>query len=552
MICKYCNNQLAENAAFCNKCGAKVEIMPVQPAVAEVANFCTVCGTDTKGGNFCPSCGAAVNSALPPAFAVPQRPINPNNRQPLPIFSNKKALIASAAGLITIIIIGVVVFNILNTPLLVLNRALNNTAAEIQQRTSASPLLAANMLPAILDNGVISANVAMAGFWGEAISPSMTLRTDQRNNNHALNFTVGQQSMDLHLNRQRVAFRNTNLDDNFYGITFSTFQNDLASIIPVLGINSDEENFLTELISAIETSMNRTPTQMLQPYQDSFVAMLIALPVTSERQSVVSGGTLVNATRLTFTVSQENITALLHDWLALFEEELALQPNISQNELRELRNFVTDTIRTFERDFNVSSEMVYYIRNNRLLRAEFEVNLTYQFETAQIVSVVDFGTSVQSPWHVNTTITNLTRNESVQINVGWDFSETPTQYINTFNASIREGNFLETATATLAWSPTSGNFALSLNSGGSAQDILTGVFMPNSAGSAFDLSLNLGGIFAFLGASSVNITASTNANIPNINFINLDGWGDSVLARSGVPLMAFFGLGGAGSLIPFF
>lgn len=51
MFCPSCGSEITGNAAFCMKCGAKIECL--------AAPICAVCGTELPAGaGFCPACGA--------------------------------------------------------------------------------------------------------------------------------------------------------------------------------------------------------------------------------------------------------------------------------------------------------------------------------------------------------------------------------------------------------------------------------------------------------------------------------------------------------------
>lgn len=84
MICPKCSEEMPDGAAFCSKCGARVDGKVQCPACGSVneqdAKFCAKCGTRLDGkttcsvcgeefaGNFCPKCGAQAGaSATQPA-----------------------------------------------------------------------------------------------------------------------------------------------------------------------------------------------------------------------------------------------------------------------------------------------------------------------------------------------------------------------------------------------------------------------------------------------------------------------------------------------------
>ena len=76
-ICGQCGYQSHDTAAFCSKCGAKLETMPPQKTVS----YCAFCGGQISAASkFCPQCGKAVLAAS--AQPNSQPPVSPGIGQP--------------------------------------------------------------------------------------------------------------------------------------------------------------------------------------------------------------------------------------------------------------------------------------------------------------------------------------------------------------------------------------------------------------------------------------------------------------------------------------
>ena len=60
--CESCGTEIANDAVFCPKCGAKLpEVLPPQPEEKNDANKCQNCGKELEeGAQFCPDCGTEV------------------------------------------------------------------------------------------------------------------------------------------------------------------------------------------------------------------------------------------------------------------------------------------------------------------------------------------------------------------------------------------------------------------------------------------------------------------------------------------------------------
>jgi uncharacterized OB-fold protein len=88
-LCPNCGSQQPDGAAFCDECGAKLELVPMPPAAAMpqsspaagIGMNCPVCGAPvTPGETFCDSCGAALGPAAP--VAAPLYPTVPASAPP--------------------------------------------------------------------------------------------------------------------------------------------------------------------------------------------------------------------------------------------------------------------------------------------------------------------------------------------------------------------------------------------------------------------------------------------------------------------------------------
>lgn len=68
--CPNCGAEVANSAAFCNACGAKMPLQAVTP-VASATPKCPQCGSDVaEGNNFCNICGCEVSNSAQPISIV--------------------------------------------------------------------------------------------------------------------------------------------------------------------------------------------------------------------------------------------------------------------------------------------------------------------------------------------------------------------------------------------------------------------------------------------------------------------------------------------------
>ena len=108
MNCKFCNADLAEDALFCQECGAKVEDSPTEDA----PNYCK-CGAELAPGvKFCNQCGAAVTDNTIEDNAGVERQTNTNKirsfgANAIAYIKSKPKLFGIIGAVVLVLIIGI-------------------------------------------------------------------------------------------------------------------------------------------------------------------------------------------------------------------------------------------------------------------------------------------------------------------------------------------------------------------------------------------------------------------------------------------------------------
>jgi len=366
----------------------------------------------------------------------------------------------------------------------------------------------------------------------------------------ALEADLNMQGLDidfeLYVNNERAAVRSNMLDDNFYGITYSTFRSDIRGFGGLIGLDRATMDMMSDWVEAFYDAMNADHDFMdgldigdFEQYKDLFSDFIRNLNRTSERVNIESGGETVSATRVEFTVTADDIIELLNDLYDMLENDDTLRAyfndmagdmfgfggaSVYDDEFLDEFRYILDEI---ERGLDGDITLAFYIgRGDRLLRMELYAYMGFDSEWVEIAVTLDLGASVYDLWILEITVTDDFGTESVSI--VWEFSENPRGFIvNTMTATSYHPRGDDTVVFVSAWSPGSGDFTLSYEDDWGLESI-SGVFLLDGDGG---FSLVFDDFDMGFGATlSIGITTTIGAEIEEIEFINLDRWNEALFS----------------------
>ncbi|MCL2400191.1 MAG: zinc ribbon domain-containing protein [Defluviitaleaceae bacterium] len=472
--------------------------------------FCTKCGSQIPGdGSFCAKCGASGKNTQPhPVNAnyIPSSQINNSNDQKdssKPGFFKRwwkvivpVAVLACAAG------VGLFIFMSNYAPLLDLQSAFNNLDVELTERVEASPLMAIAVLSDTVENGTTSVFFDHMNSWGIATRGDIDFIADRNNHEYAL---LGSVTLPLfpivdfeaHLNRDRMAFGSRMLPGNdFYGITFRTFRNDLQRISAIFGDIFDMEA-LADYVESIERLMNVdmvTLDDILEPYNELLVSFIRNAQHSSGNEDMIINGEEVRSSVVTFTFTEADIISLLRDFYGLLarDSNLRTQFDLSQSyfmagigpgmSYSEFLSEIRQSINELEQDLSGEMTMSFYLNgNNRLMRATILLDMVLDQEDLTTAMVADLGLSSQDTWTFSVT-EGSGANAETSI-VRWEFLQiTPASYEHTLSFIMERGTSQDTlAIFRVEWDSNSGDFTLhSIES--SSNTSIEGRFITNNDG----------------------------------------------------------------------
>jgi len=446
-------------------------------------------------------------------------------------------------ALAVVIIAVIVILSVMrSSPLAVVSRAMANNNAETMQRIEGTPFRAIELLMDTLGNGAVNVDFDYRDRWSDA-NGTVQWVSNTRNNDHsfAAEITSNRQTLEVEafINRDRLAVGSRNLDNNYYGITFATFRDDLSIFGREVGLSSREMNTIIDVVELIEDVMHITGDSdtLLQQYIDLLTDFMTNLELTSERTQITSGGSNVNARKIQFIITDDDISDLLTDLIDMLSDDEHMREYfnaITRNEIVEemfwrmqipsysdLMRELRDAVRDLNRHLSGEITITYFVGSrDRLLRMETEADLRMDRERVRMSSSFDFGESAQDRWEIQTSITSDNMRERTR--VVWDYEDSSGRITNSMVITA-DGDriFLESE-----WSPSNGRFTLSMDDG-RFEDEITGVFRVNRDG--FNLSIdnpfprNSNEFLEF------EITTQTGVRVRQIDFINMDLWDEDLL-----------------------
>jgi len=530
--------------------------------------YCYNCGTNIgTDKNFCPECGANQIPEAPAAeteqtLQAPQAPpapdeniIQPVYYQPsydMPMQETKKSkkwiwiTAVSAAAVIIIASLAVYFIFFSNVShMMKIGRALANLSAESDERNKNSPLKAFVMLPEIMEDGTIKANVEYSydlfgNMFGTDIEVDILFSSNMAEREYALKIEEASSGIfneiDLYMNSERLALRLDVLDNNFYGIRYDTFREDIRVFGRLIMLDDEVMDFLSDIVDIINEIINFEETDDLQKaYMDAFVRFAGNLKSSSSKKTLESAGESVRCTAIELSITKDDILTLIKDIYEIYEtsETFQAQYDIFDNSafsglfyglygesfyedfLKNSRDYIDSFEKTYEGDIRIT----FFIGSgDRLLSVAAKADTKYEGEETSFEISSFFGNSIEDDW-----IFDFTSDDSQSVKVIWSYSKQSGNFVNTVNIEVDNTSVVLKSTL----DESGGRFKLSYDAGSLSRGEITGIFTSDddSFRLAFDnlLSEHTGGRLL------IDLSAEPGSDISEIDYINIDKWGQALL-----------------------
>jgi len=404
--------------------------------------------------------------------------------------------------------------------------AFANLGSEAAHRLNATPLNVFSLLADSLRHGTTNIDVRHGGPFGIRLEANLATnsQTKEHHTQLGLNY-MGFVRIDAEIfaTPDSLAIRVPIFDNNFYGITFSTLEDDIPAFLNNIGI---EPGDITPIFEGLNMFLGDDGLEVdlldsfeiFQPYVDAVVQFIDAFNFAAEDTEHAG----VSVTRYEYSFTMQELFDFVEDLFYVITTDAEMRLYLEMFDItlfdivgifEEIMDAIlSDAARTPRDLLNSNVIMVVYVcQNDRLMYLELQAYMKYaRTQTSIQTNIgVDFGASVYCDWVL-----------SVDTNtVAWSFSNIDNTYTNIITATILDSwtNRYETSIISSVWCTVTGEFALSSLDEFGADVALYGQFTRNANG---DFTLR----FAE-DELEIVITGTPDApSIPQSNIINIDQW----------------------------
>ena len=327
-VCKFCGAELPDGAVFCPGCSngrsADEEVKPFVPQEEILADAPEIAGE----GETYPAFESAPVEETPKKKAV------------------KWWMIAApvAAVLLIAVLVAAVMWDAIYiriAPTSVLAQALENTVTELRTRGEGAPLDA--LATAVGEDGqyTMETDVTMAYDTYMSIVASIVSRNDILNGQHQIDLDgsldlMGYITYDLnaavYLDRDQLAANwKQAFGDEFYGVTLDTVGEDVrGNSLLYNALDEETVAMLEEMADVYSNHLNMTMESMegitpSEEYSRILTEFLKAHKPEVTSQTLSLSGEEKKCSRLTYTITDEELAALVEQLGAVLEEDQAVQ-----------------------------------------------------------------------------------------------------------------------------------------------------------------------------------------------------------------------------------
>jgi hypothetical protein len=447
-----------------------------------------------------------------------------------------------------VVAVAVVAFILLfarSSPKAIVSKALAGMVSEAGARLDNTPLKAIGLIGETLKDGKLTLNFNYEDNWNEQeVSGSVKISSIAKDKECALEADLSIYSQpvnaEVYVNKERIAVGSRLLDNNYYGITYSTFREDFRSFGELIGLDDNTMSDVADAIDILSDAMNaeKVDYSSLDAYAELVTEFFKNIEPTSERAELEIGGVSVRCQKIGFMVTDKQIIKLFNDLYDLLESDDQLREQFDsmydnplmgsmsggfsyRSMLRDIRNAIGE----FENIFTGNIIYSFYVGSkDRLLKMEAETNIEVFGENTQLRMTFDFGASPQDRWTFEISVQEVGDRSSGKM--VWDYKERSNSIENslTFTSSDDDPFTLKSV-----WSPESGIFTLSYEDKWGDDNNISGVFTTDGAG--FHLSIDNPMPEYLDSVLTIELIGEPGAEIKQIDYVNIDQWGMSLLNK---------------------
>ena len=424
---------------------------------------------------------------------------------------------------------------------LAVNNALSNFGEELGERLETTPFRVFPMLVESIQHGTTHVNFLYSDEWmdwqGNAfdsrIAMDVTLVSDSSNSNFRLfgDIDFGESfDFSAYLDNERLAIRSDLLGEDYYGVVFATFAQDLARMTEEIGLDFGVAEIIESMMGSFE-SIGSGASQSNDEYLRLFFDFMRNAEETPVDVDINTARGTVTARRVSYVITMQDLAGFLGNFLSLMEQDgslsgifgnplqsatMGVSPYVFENTaIAEIRYLIS----LLEQSGGDISVAFYIGARDRLLRVTADATFTVERQPVRLALQLDLGENATDIWRIEMNATSgITTNS---IHIAWDMNQNSGRYVHTITMSIFERGFTETVVISSDWNPTSGDFVLSYGFDGHSEEFLRGNFIATGDTFRFQTRISEEDWHGNRTEFILEISTESDANIGNVEFVNI-------------------------------
>lgn len=363
--------------------------------------------------------------------------------------------LAAVAALLAVVLLAGNAIALKIAPKAVLSRATAKLTASVEKRLERSPYQAYVILGNnLLTGGKVTGDIVYNDGWTD-----MQMKLEGAASVKDGSFLGGVELITnsvpldakLFYSRNALAMSSSYLKDNWYGITYDSFEEDFrASVLPdMFGMTDESIEEVAEVMDQLTDIMDRDYEALLKPYIDLFQDFYEELDAKTDTANAKVGGKEVKCDVIRLRVSDAQMRQLvtdLADTLAddenLREAYVASQMSsygYTQTEaeheydmqMADLRNNVRETVQSFEGELWIS----YYLYKNQVVLFSVEADVSQEGMPLLMNCTYDFGCDPsKDPWSISGNF-----GEEATISLRYESAEEGEEYEDVLDLTVFDG-----------------------------------------------------------------------------------------------------------------
>jgi len=367
----------------------------------------------------------------------------------------------------------------------------------------------------------LSAEVAIGGFLGMLVPPI---------------------DFEMYANLERMAARTSMFSDDFYGVVFATFREDFTAFADLLGLGLSESD-VALVADMLDWYVEYMSIPVSPHHFDTYMELYHAFAISVEGDPVDMGD---GVTRIDYTYTLEDLMQLLRDMLNHFEQDEVMRAHIDMQATNPAMAALDEE---FDDVFGTTMEALWdalddadaqiaeaglvvvitesnFIANGRMQAIQVSAVVTSEDETGTLLAIFDFGDAVYDTWTLDVYIAEEGEEMEAIFRAEWAFEALDGTYVNTITL---QPLIIDATTYTLSatWDSETGAFTLRYASDWDTFT-LSGTFTVE--GSVYTIVFDAFDV-PFVGEVSLWIERDANAPIPDVDFVSMANWDETVVAR---------------------